>query len=306
MSLLLDLLIAAGLGGCLARASLCAVAATQEAVVQGRYLALQMQLLAMASAGVVLLALCLRRGAVGLPGTSVSLLHVAVAAGVMAIGALINGGCYLGSILYLGRGKSNFLFSLLGIALAARADLASVAGLGAQAVPRPLPGEALVLSFIVAFGIVAVFALWSARAGRAAGSDSRIVFTLLAGLFAGVLMHRLPGWGYNSALSSLGRVGLSPANAGSIALACALFAGAVASCIAAGQWRPELPDVHGALRCLAGGFLLESAARAIPGGNDGLLFWVMPGLGAYGFVAYGVILSLLLLVWSAATRRAGV
>ena len=87
-------------------------------------------------------------------------------------------------------------------------------------------------------------------------------------------------------------------------MACALFAGAVASCIAAGQWRPDLPDVRGAARCLGGGFLLESAAHAIPGGNDGLLFWAMPGLAAYGFLAYAVILSVLLLVWSAATRRA--
>lgn len=44
-----------------------------------------------------------------------------VAGGVLlGLGALLNGGCYLGSITYLGSGNSNFLFTLVGIALSLR------------------------------------------------------------------------------------------------------------------------------------------------------------------------------------------
>lgn len=295
--------VVAGLGWCLARASLCAVAATQEVVSGGRATGFRMQCLVAGTTGVVLLALCLRQG-VGalLPGSDAALAQVALAAAVMAGGALLNGGCYLGSIVYLGRGKTNFLFTLLGIVLAARIDLAAHAGIAAHARLAQAPGAGVLWIAIGVCLACVVVTVRSARATRDAELDSRIAHTVIAGILAGILMHRMPGWGYNAALASLACAGRAPVDTSSVLLACALFMGAVASCLAAGQWKPEAPTLRGALRCLAGGFLLESAAHAIPGGNDGLLLWVMPGLGIYGFLAYGVIIVILLLAWTLAAR----
>ena len=41
-----------------------------------------------------------------------------------------------------------------------------------------------------------------------------------------------------------------------------------------------------ALTNLAGGFLMGIGASAVPGGNDVLLMWTIPGLTLYGLVAY--------------------
>jgi hypothetical protein len=297
------LLLAGALGWCLARASLCAVAATQEAVLHRRATALYLQLIAVSLAGVSLLGASLVTGSPArLPGAGAPLLQLLAAAAVMAAGALLNGGCYLGSILYLGRGKANFLFCLVGIALAARFALPAHAGIAVPVSSAGLPDVALRLAAIAAFACCAGVAFRAALGACASGIDVRIVYTLVAGLLAGALMAHAPGWGYNVALGAIGRAGIDAFNVEAVLPACALFAGAVASCIAAGQWSPERPTLRGAARCLAGGFVLESAARCIPGGNDTLLFWVMPGLGGYGFVAYVVILSVLLLAWSIAAR----
>ncbi len=295
--------VVAGLGWCLARASMCAVAATQEAVSTGRAIGLRMQCIVAGTTGLVLLALCLRQGAGALlPGSDAALAQVALAAAVMAGGALLNGGCYLGSILYLGRGKTNFLFTLLGIALAARIDLVTHAGIAAHARLVQAPGAGVLWIVVCAWLACVVVTVRSARATRDAELDSRIFHTVIAGILAGILMHRMPGWGYNAALASLACAGRTPVDTSSVLLACALLVGAVVSCLAAGQWTPEAPTLRGAARCLAGGFVLESAAHAIPAGNDGLLLWVMPGLGIYGFVAYGVIIAILLLAWTVAAR----
>lgn len=305
MSGLLTFPLVAGLGWCLARASLCAVAATQEAVLHRRASGVYLQFVVTASAGVVLLALCLWQGAgARLPASDAALLQVALAAAAMAGGALLNGGCYLGSILYLGRGKANFLFSLLGIAVAARADVPARFGVAAHVVQAPPLSPDVLLLAIPVFLACGLFAARAAVVERGAAVGARVAHTLLAGLLAGLLMYQMPGWGYNGALAALGRLGLAPVDVAAVLLACALFAGAVLSCIAAGQWKPEAPTLPGALRCLGGGFVLESAARGIPGGNDGMLLWAMPGLGLYGFLAYGVILLVLFLAWAWAARRA--
>ena len=295
--------VVAGLGWCLARASLCAVAATQEVVSSGRLTGLRMQCVVAGSAGLVLLGLSLRQGqGVLLPGSDAALAQISVAAAVMAVGALLNGGCYLGSIMYLGRGKTNFLFTLLGIALAARIDLAAHIGVAAHArlVQAPTAGV-----LWLAMGVYLACVVATVRAARATSdpdSASRLAHTVIAGILAGVLMHQLPGWGYNAALASLGRGGVAPVDAFSVLLACVLFVAAVGSCLVAGQWKPEAPTLRGSLRCLAGGFVLETAAHAIPGGSDGLLLWAMPGLGVYGFLAYGVILVILFPAWMVAAR----
>ena len=297
--------LAAGLGWYLARAALCAVAATQEAIQAQRPTGLTMQVIALSTTAVVLLGLSLWIGDVGrLPGDGGSRLTVALAACVMALGAMLNGGCYLGSIMYLGRGKANFLFSLAGIALAVRADLPGAWGLATHASLRPQPDNTALGVATLGFAVLVVLAVRALRRSHGVSLDARIGATLFAGLLAGTLMLHSPGWGYAALLNAVGHWGIAPFDASLVAPAVALFAGAVASCIAAGTWAPAGPTWIGALRCLAGGFVMESAAHCIPGGNDVLLLWTMPGLGGYGLFAYSILLSTMLLVWRLFGQRA--
>lgn len=290
--------IAACLGWSAARAALCAVAATQEAIQAQRPTGLYMQVVALTTTGVVLLGLSYWIGDMGrLPGDGGTRLTVLIASIAMALGAFLNGGCYLGSIMYLGRGKANFLFSLLGIALAARFNLPEHFGVAAHAILRPQPSNPILAGGTIVFALLAMSAAWALRRQRSDTVNARLGQTLLAGIFAGALMIHAPGWAYAHVLNAVGLLGIKPFDWALVGPALALFIGAVASCIAAGTWAPAAPTWIGAARCLGGGFVMESAARCIPGGNDVLLFWVMPGLGGYGLYAYSLLLSTLLLGW---------
>ena len=71
---------------------------------------------------------------------------------LLGFGALINGGCYLGSVLYLGSGNLNFLLTLVGIAGGEFAGslasgLASLPGVSAPRLAGPFFKE-----FVVDFG----------------------------------------------------------------------------------------------------------------------------------------------------------
>jgi toxin CptA len=296
-------LIAAALGWSLARGALCAVAATQQAVVEQKAAGLYLQLTATAVTGVTLLGLSLWIGDIGrLPGDAGTRLTIIVGAVVLALGALLNGGCYLGSIMYLGRGKTNFLFTLAGIAVAARCNLAAVLGLSAHPSLRPQPNNPTLWAAIGVFAVLVGLAVFGIRREAGRSLDSRTGYTVLAGVLAAALMIHMPGWNYATLLNGIAALPAKPLDLTQVVPAIALFVGAVASCIAAGTWQPSAPTGIGMLRCLAGGFVMESAARCIPGGNDVLLFWAMPGLGAYGLLAYSLILSTMLLLFTGAAR----
>jgi len=59
------------------------------------------------------------------------------------------------------------------------------------------------------------------------------------------------------------------------------------------------PGLFRALRCLVGGAVMAYGASRIPGGNDALLLWSIPGLTLYGFAAYVVLLlTLIVALWA--------
>jgi hypothetical protein len=113
---------------------------------------------------------------------------------------------------------------------------------------------------------------------------------LLAGLLAGLVYARRPGWSYGGLLQSLlqGRVG--PMTWRDHASALLLFAGAVAGAVASGRARWQRPGLQRSLRCGAGGLIMGAGAALVPGGNDMLLLWAIPGLTVHGALAYAVML----------------
>ena len=304
MSVWFSIMIAAALGWSLARAALCGVAATQEAIVQQRASGLYFQAITVTMAGITLLGLSWFSGDIGrLPGDSGTRMAIVLASIVLALGGMLNGGCYLGSVMYLGRGKANYLFSLLGIAVASRTNLPSHWGIAAHGSLRPQPPNTILWTAIFVFAVLCSLAAWGVRRENGRKLDSRLGHALLAGLMAGSLMILLPSWNYAAFLNGIAYWHLEPLHWPLVLPALALFGGAVASCIAAGTWAPAAPTLVGASRCLVGGFIMESAARCIPGGNDVLLMWTMPGLGAYGLLAYSVLLSTMMLGWRLVSAR---
>jgi uncharacterized protein len=281
------LLLTLGLGAVLARVSLCAVAAVQQAVAARSFLGLERILLAASGAGVLLLLSAgIAPDRVWLPA-ALPLRAGIIAGGVLlGVGSLLNGACYLGSVLYLGSGNLNFLLTLAGIGIGARA--AAALALSPEA-PAPMVRMAQGHGWIAGAGvfllaIVLVLALrrWRSREHWLA---------LGAGALGGLVCARHPGWTYGAVLETLARARGPAIDWGANLSAMMLFAGALAGAGLAGRFRLQRPSLLRGSRCLLGGAVMGVGAALVPGGNDNLLLWAIPGLTAYGVLAYLAMLA---------------
>ena len=292
-----------GLAGCLGfgmgGARLCLLAAAQDRVWRKDSEGLRMQALTLAlAASLIALTLTLGGHGLRLPGHGGHPLTIAAAAVLLAVGFVINGGCYLGSVTLIGQGKGRYLFTLAGIFLAERFSAPRLAAVDAR---EGLLQQAAVPAstvLVAVFGLIAW--LWLSRGRRPFVGDRERGVAIAA--VAAVLLFQLhPGWGYRGAVTALALMGpfhlMVPQLAG-----LAVFAGAVVGCLLAGQWRPEWPTLAGGARCLIGGYLMETGAQCVPGGSDSWVLWTIPGGGAHGLIAYGVAVSLLFL-WAWGRRE---
>lgn len=282
------LLLTFALGAALSRVSLCAVASVQQAIVARDFAGLQRLALAASGAGIVLLLLAgVLPRAVLLPAAVP--FHAGIIAGgvLLGIGALLNGGCYLGSVLYLGSGNLNFLFTLAGIGAGVRAAEAWLPASGVRSGAIASMGAAWIAGAIV-FALLIVVLV---RRGR----SSAAWMALCAGVLAGLVYARHPGWSYGTVLDTLahGRHALMDWTANLSALL--LFAGALAGAALAGRFHLRRPTLLRALRCAGGGLVMGMGAALVPGGNDMLLLWAIPGLTLYGALAYLVMLAVIAL-----------
>ena len=312
MSMSADLLLvvlAFVLGACLARRSLCMVAAIREYVVERRLVGVYAQLIALCAAGAVLTLLATALpGVVQLPADRGVSLPVVVGAVILGAGALVNGGCYLGSVLYLGRGRSEFLFTLVGIAAASRlAPASSWLSMQTGAAVRSLMGDPpyLATGVFVLVAVVVAAALRGDRVGRRALIRA-LLGAAITGTIAGLLYARHPHWSYGSVLDALAHADARAIDWVANAAAAALFAGALTGSWLAGDWQLRRPSWLRSLRCLAGGALMGVGAALIPGGNDLLVLWAVPGLTAYGIVAYATLVATIALPMVVARRWPGI
>ena len=287
------------LGAALSRVSLCAVAAAQQCAAAREVAGLLRLLLAACASGIALLALSRVLLAPELLPRHLPIGGMLIMGSMLlAAGALLNGACYLGSVLYAGSGNANYLFTLIGLGAGMRGIewWATPHDSPAFAAPVSTPTVAATLwwSGLLLYGLVVVLAL---RSGRTRGVA---LWPLLAGLLAGLVYACQPGWSYGHVIGSLARGDWRANTWLGNGAALALFAGAIAGSIAAGRWRWQRPSAVRVLRCLAGGALMGIAAMLIPGGNDMLLLWSIPGLALYGGVAYGIMLLVLVLMFGGA------
>jgi uncharacterized protein len=291
--LLLGLAFVFGIG--LTRTSVCTVAAVRAHILERDKRSLLCILVAASAAGTVLLGLAwVWPQQIRLPLDN-SLPGWALLGGFfLGAGALLNGGCYLGSITYLCRGNLNFIFTLLGILTGARFAAANF-GMPLMPAAAQLSGR-LYFSVLGALGCLLVLStgLWllvgRGSSDKTSGRTTRRMgwAAALCGAVAAVVFARHPNWSYGTLLERLAVLDHAMLEPIVLCSALALFAGAVIG--ARHRWQLHMPTTLASGRRFFGGILLSIGALLVPGGNDTLLLWTIPGLASYGFIAFGAML----------------
>jgi len=273
------------LGFALSRAATCTVAATGRWVNQGKMDWLFGLLVVASWAAIMLFLLVEWTGRVHLPLDIPLNGQLFFGAVVMGLGAMINRGCFIGTVGYIGTGKFSYILSFVGLGFALW--LAGGNGLDLfgpiEFLPRTMVAQSLTKQ--IALGIliiIALISLWLALVRR-----KKAYLALIAiGICAATIYGTRPEWAYTALLNSfLKGQGLSVGKTIEFAVI-ALFVGAIFSSWLKDRYKPEWGGWKLALANLAGGFLMGIGASAVPGGNDVLLMWTIPGLTLYGLVAY--------------------
>jgi toxin CptA len=290
----ISITLALFLGFVLERSSMCTVANIERLVVKRRADGVLGLGVAVSWSGVVLLGLAtLAPDAGRLPvDYSISALLIAGAV-LMGIGSAVNGGCFVGSVVRAGSGDLNFLATLLGLGIGMRLLEGGLSLPHIMAPPSTGPtGRVIIWCGFLVIGIGAVLTVirrsehrgvtWRGRWPRA--------FTLsAAGFLAGLMFARNPAWTYAVAIDQLSNASRRAVDWSTLAAPVALFGGAVLGARLSGRFELRRPAPMPALRCMTGGVLMGAGARMVPGGNDTLLLWSIPGITVYGIVAYVVM-----------------
>ncbi len=276
------------------RARLCLVTATHDFVVAADPggLRLQAQVIA-AMAFLFGSELMLGMHRLPLPMAGAGLGSVPVGAALLAIGFIINDGCYLGSVSFLGQGNTRYLFTLIGIYLA---ELISVPRRLMFGEHESLVPQMSIPPLVTAAAVCAILA-WVALGLKAnAGGRQRMGGVIVASVSALLIFSILPGWSYGATIAGLARSGVLDLGLPQLA-GVTLFLGAIIASVTSGQWRLELPGLSGVVRCLLGGYIMQTGAQIVPGGTDTWLFWTIPGGGLHGVIAYAVVVPITIAWW---------
>lgn len=297
---------ALALGAALARANSCTVASARRLVFDRNPDWLLGLGIAISWAGVTLAAVAMFARQVVVFTAALPLNWPVLAGGaILGIGATINQGCFLGCIARLGRGELAYTFTLAGIALA-------ISVLPVLRIPLH-PVEATsgfgendrieVLSVGILFLPLAFYGVWRWWRFR----RQTVLALIVVGLAGGAVYACNPDWSYASGLQKVIASGGNPSILLAESGALAVVVGVMFSAISAGTFLLQLPNTKTAATRLAGGLLLGTGAMLVPGGNDTLMLWAIPGVTLYGLVAYGImiltIVALMALMQRSPRRR---
>lgn len=296
MSGRLSILFALGLGFALQRASLCSVAAVQQWLVERHPDRMIGVAVAVCFSGVTLLgAAAFWPASVGLPVRLAVTPTIVLGGMLLGLGSALNGACFVGSIVRLTAGELNYAFTLLGLGLGLHVAEAYSVQAPRVGAALPVPRAAILLLPISVFLVLGTAALLH-RARRALssgglnpGARANPLWPAATGILAGLLFVQLPDWNYSAALAQL--------VAGQARLlweappwpTLALFAGAAWSARRAGRFAWRAPSLAAGALCTVGGIVMALGAGLVPGGNDTLLLWSIPGLALHAAVAYGIM-----------------
>ncbi len=218
------------------------------------------------------------------------------------VGAALNGACVFGTLTKIVSGDTTYLFVLPGLWLGAL--VLGLTGLSVQ--PHIMTNPALTafglspaLLWGFALGLLVLLSWHFVRKGKASKAGSMAAI----GVVGGLLYTIHPAWNYSVAIHNFAQSilaapqhmadGLLPWLVGAACL------GGITSTVAAGTFKLKAPSLGGSLGALLGGCLMAFGLVMIPGGNDGLILFLLPsliGAGALAYVAMNIsILAILLL-----------
>jgi hypothetical protein len=260
-------------------------------------------------AGLVCLPLAWAAGMrAGLPPEAPLAAPLVAGALLLAIGALVNDACLFGTLARIALGEVRFLAVPVGLALgyAAAAPLTDAAQLTPNRFATP---SAVALPLVIGSGLMVVGGWYAlARVGDRFAPGRwplRAAMVVLGG--AGALLFALtPGWTYADAVHDTvvaGPGGPPVALSAPALITCAAtLAGAVIAGLVAGRFRLQRPRPVPLLRSIAGGALMAAGATFVPGGNDSLLLWAVPGGSVSGLLAY-LVMTAVIMLWLLGTRE---
>ncbi|MFM1976247.1 MAG: hypothetical protein RL145_1093 [Pseudomonadota bacterium] len=221
---------------------------------------------------------------------------------IFGVGAALNGACVFGTLTKIVSGDTSYLFVLPGLWLGAL--LLGLTGLSVQPHIMDNPvlaafglGPALIWG--LALGLLILLGWFFVRKGKASKAGSMAAI----GVVGGLLYTIHPAWNYSVAIHNFAQAILAAPQhmADSLLpwLVGAACLGGVTSTLAAGTFKLKAPSLRGALGALLGGCLMAFGLVMIPGGNDGLILFLLPSLIGSGALAYvamnlGIVGTLLL------------
>ena len=284
-------LLALAIGVLMTRASLCSVACLHELIVDRRIDGILRLAIAASAAGLVLLTLAAwSPDRVLLPADPPVMREALVGGLLLGLGAVINGACYIGTVVYLARGRLGFLLTLAGLLLVLRFTAMPMHVAEADATRRAMGGEPI--AGLAVFAALLAFAAVAVSRGIAASPDRRqalLTTTISAagvGILAACVYAGHPNWNYTSVLAALAHAGRGPASWSGYAAALALLVGATAGSIAAHRFELRGFGVTRAARSFVGGAVMGVGAMQAAGGHDLLLLWSIPGLARGAMLAF--------------------
>ena len=277
------IVLATGLGSGLVLARLCLVNAIDDWTARRDAGGLRFQAgLIAAGSALFLFELVFDRGGVAAPIPAMRIEHALLGGILLAAGAVVNEGCYLGTISQIGRGRSRFLFTFLGLYLAEIVSFPTQLMLSSKEMILPTM-VAPTASLLAAGGAILAW-LYLPQTQDAVQFD-RLAGVAIAAVCAAGLFFLLPGVSYGAVTAALAHPNAAMPGLGPVAGA-AIIAGAIAGCALSGRWQPEAPDFLGSGRSLVGGYVMATGAQCVPGGSDNWLLWTIPRGGLHGLVAY--------------------
>jgi toxin CptA len=215
-------------------------------------------------------------------------------AAVLGVGAVVNGGCVVGSVAKLGSGQWAYAATPLGFFLGCKlADLSdTVPQAPASTSPIALSAAPAELGWLLLAALL-LRALWAWH--RHGWRLSPHVATASIGIIFALLVAMVGSWAYTDMLVDGAQQMAQPRRLSVVMqwlLAAALFAGALGGGLAAGRWQwsrnlswPWSWPWRKALRCLLSGALLGWGSLWVPGSNDSLLLLGLPLLWPHAWPA---------------------
>lgn len=278
------------LGFALGRVATCTVAATDRWINQSKLDWLGGLVVVMSWSGLVLFFLLLYSGRAHIPVDIEIRSSLFIGAIFMGVGALVNRGCFVGTVGYIGTGQFSYLLSFVGLGLALWLAGDNMLDLFDPVTPKKrtlIPDDQVKQAVVIGFVMICLLSLWLLVMKR----NLAMLALLTIGVCAALMFGTRPEWAYANVLNNLiNGHGLSVGMTVEIAIA-ALFAGAIFSSWLKDKFKPTLGTWKLAVGNFTGGFLMGIGASAVPGGNDILLMWTIPGLALYGAIAYLVMIA---------------